>query len=417
MRKKESYEVFTPRQSEVNWDMYVHRSHHEKMLRRWLKETMHGFIFGESGSGKTWLYKNFFSQERINYRVANCTLAASKGSLRSEIFSVCMPGNTSTKKGYSETKDASIGLPGAIGAGVCHEGVYDILQQDALLTAFKQLSKESKGWDGSVIILDNVETIFDSADLMDELADIIVLLDDERYSKHNVKFLIVGVPCGVIEYFSKSKNRSSVGNRITELPSVSGFTIEETTQVVEKGFNTMLDADLSSLVLKGLAGKIHEITLGVPQRVHEYCLSLSYECEDNESWAINKEVLMAADIDWLTKGLRESYAAIEHHFSGNKGQKRRKQVLFTIGQYKGHQFSTSEIGELLRDQFTATEMNSDSGVGSILSRLTKGDSPILMLNKINGTYSFCDPRHIMCLRLILDKKQDESIEKRVFLRH
>lgn len=91
--------------------------------------------------------------------------------------------------------------------------------------------------------------------------------------------------------------------------------------------------------------------------------------------------------------------------------------MFTIGQYKGHQFSTSEIGALLREQFPATEISSDSGVGSILSRLTKGDSPILTLNKINGTYSFCDPRHIMCLRLILNKKSDESIEKRVFIRH
>lgn len=225
-----------------------------------------------------------------------------------------MPENTSTKTGYSETKDASVGLPGIAGAGVSHEGNYDILQQDALLTAFKKLSEESKGWDGSVIILDNVETIFKNANLMNELADIIILLDDERYSKYNVKFLIVGAPCGVIEYFSKSKNRSSVSNRITELPSVSRFTIEETTQVVEKGFNTMLSAGFSDLVLQGLAGKIHKITLGVPQRVHEYCLSLSYECENNKNWTINKEALMLADIDWLTKGLRESYAAIEHYF-------------------------------------------------------------------------------------------------------
>jgi len=417
MKRKEPHEVFTPRQSEVNLDMYVHRPYHEKMLKRWLKETMHGFIFGESGSGKTWLYKNFFDQEKINYRTANCTLSESKGSLRSEILSACMPENFPTKTGYIETKGANVGLPGLVGAGIGHQANYDMLQPDALLTAFKQLHSESKGWHGSVIVLDNVETIFGNSTLMDELAHMIILLDDERYSKYSVKFLIVGVPCGVIEYFSKSRNRSSVSNRITELPSVSGFTIAETTEVVEKGFNTMLGADFSDLVLQGLAGKAHEITLGVPQRVHEYCLSLSYECEDRKNWAINKEVLMAADVDWLTKGLRESYAAIENHFSGAKGQTRRNQVLFIIGQCKGHQFSTSEVGGLLRKQFTATEINSDSGVGSILSRLTKGQSPILTFNKINDTYSFCDPRHIMCLRLILDKQKDESIQKRVFIRH
>lgn len=416
MKKKEPHEVFTPRQAEVNMEMYVHRPYHEKMLRRWLKETMHGFVFGESGSGKTWLYKNLFKQEQINYKVANCTLAVSKGSLRKEIFSVCMPANTSIKTSYAETKDASIGAFG-IGAGLSHEGEYELLQQDKLLDAFEELSKNSRGWHGSVIVLDNVETIFSNTEIMDELADIIILLDDERYSKYKVKFLIVGVPCGVIEYFSKSKNRSSVSNRINELPSVSGFTLEETKQVVEKGFNLMLGANFSKLELEGLAGKIFDITLGVPQRVHEYCLSLSYELEESGDWIVNNDVMQAADTDWLVKGLRESYAAIEHHFSGGNGQKRRKQVLFTIGQYKGHQFSTAEIGSLLRKSFPLTEINSDSGVGSILSRLTKGESPILTLNNISGTYSFCDPRHIMCLRLILAKKNDESIEKLVFIRN
>ena len=157
--------------------------------------------------------------------------------------------------------------------------------------------------------------------------------------------------------------------------------------------------------------------LGVPQRVHEYCLSLSYECEDNNAWAINKKVFLAADADWLTKGLRESYAAIEQHFSGGNGQTRRKQVLYTIGQHKGHQFNTSEVGTLLRKHFPSTELSSDSGVGSILSSLTKGESPILAVNNINGTYTFCDPRHIMCLRLILNKKQDDTVVKRVFTRN
>lgn len=215
--KRRPAQVFTPRRSEVNQDMYIHRGRHEKILLRWLEGSMHGFIFGESGNGKTWLYKNVFTEQRVNYRVANCTLSESKGSLRNEIYSVCMPENTVLKVGYNEKKDAGLDAVFA-SASISHEGKYEILQQDRLLAAFKKLSEESKGWGESVIILDNVETIFSNEKLMDELADIIILLDDERYSKYNVKFLLVGVPCGVIEYFSKSKNRSSVGNRITELP-------------------------------------------------------------------------------------------------------------------------------------------------------------------------------------------------------
>lgn len=413
---KKPNEVFTPRQSEVNVDMYVSRPYHEKMLRRWLDETMHGFIFGESGSGKTWLYKNFFSLLRVNYKVANCALAASKGSLRNEIFSVCCPNETSIKTGYTESKETSVSAFGVLNGGVAHEGVFEVRQEDVLIKSFRRLHGEVVGWGRSVIVLDNVETIFSNEKIMEELAEIIMLLDDDRYSKFDVKLLLVGVPCGVIEYFSKSKNRSSVSNRITELPSVSGFTLKETEQVIRKGFNELLGAEFSDLILSGLAGRVFDITIGVPQRVHEYCLGLAYECEEDNYSHISKEMLDNADTDWLTKGLRESYSVIEQHFSNGNGQVRRKQVLYVIGQHKGHQFSTTEIGNKLRVEFPSEAPESDSGVGSILSSLTKGNSPILAKNEINGSYMFRDPRHIMCLRIILAKNKDGSIEKRAFVR-
>ena len=49
---------------------------------------------------------------------------------------------------------------------------------------------------------------------MDELANIILLLDDERYSIYKVYFLLVGTPNGVLQYFRKTKNTESVSNRI-----------------------------------------------------------------------------------------------------------------------------------------------------------------------------------------------------------
>lgn len=412
-QKREASDVFTPRNSEVNNEMYVHRIKHEKSLARWLKESMHGFIFGESGNGKTWLYKKVFDENDIKYVVANCTLASSKGSLRNEIFSSCMPDTTSIKTSYSETREAGLDITIA-NAGVSHEANYEVLSEDKLITAFRQISTTAS--QPSVIILDNVETIFNNMTLMDELADIIILLDDSRYAKYKVKFLIVGVPCGVIEYFSKSKNRSSVGNRITELPSVSGFTPEETHEIIEKGFNRYLFSNFSALAIEGIAARIHSKTLGVPQRVHEYCLSLYYALEDNDS-PPNQKVFDEAEAHWLEKGLRESYSVIEQHFSVSDGQVRRRQVLYTIGQINGHQFTTSNIGESIRKDFPSTSINADSGIGSILSSLAQGDSPLLIKNNVTNSYSVSDPRHIMCLRVILKRQSDESVVKRAFKRN
>jgi hypothetical protein len=413
---KKPTEVFTPRQAEVNNDIYIHRAKHEKSLIRWLDNTMHGFIFGESGNGKTWLYKKVFSEHRINYKIANCTLAASKGSLRAEIFSACMPENTPIKMSYSETKEAGIEAVFA-SAGVAHEGTYEITQEDKLLTSFKAISKTSNYDKPSVIVLDNIETIINNPAIMDELADMIILLDDERYAKYKVKFLIVGVPIGVIEYFSRSKNRSSVSNRITELPSVSGFTQNETIEIVKKGFNELLKLDLSNLVIEGIGRRVYNRTLGVPQRVHEYCLALYYALEDND-WNPNQTSFEEADINWLEQGLRESYAAIEKHLTGAEGQNRKRQVLFTIGLFQSHQFTTTDIGETLRRTFTSEQITSDSGIGQILSGLTKGESPIIKQNKITKAYSVTDPRHIMCLRAMLRKNDDdETIVKCGFRRN
>jgi hypothetical protein len=49
--RKEISEVFTPRRSEVNADMYVQRPLHEKSLMRALQRDSHALIFGESGKG------------------------------------------------------------------------------------------------------------------------------------------------------------------------------------------------------------------------------------------------------------------------------------------------------------------------------------------------------------------------------
>jgi ABC-type Mn2+/Zn2+ transport system ATPase subunit len=73
--------------------MYVARPIHEKSLSRALKRNSHTLIFGESGNGKSWLYKKVLYSEDINYVVANCANASRIGSLTQEICkSIISPG-------------------------------------------------------------------------------------------------------------------------------------------------------------------------------------------------------------------------------------------------------------------------------------------------------------------------------------
>lgn len=55
--KKSVADVFTPRNPEVNESMYIHRQQHERSFLRALDDGRHLVLLGESGNGKTWLYR------------------------------------------------------------------------------------------------------------------------------------------------------------------------------------------------------------------------------------------------------------------------------------------------------------------------------------------------------------------------
>ena len=81
-------EVFTPRRTEVNREIYVDRLDLEKSLIRALNGSLHAIIFGESGSGKSWLYKKVLSDISAKVATANCANASRLGSLTEEIKQV-----------------------------------------------------------------------------------------------------------------------------------------------------------------------------------------------------------------------------------------------------------------------------------------------------------------------------------------
>jgi hypothetical protein len=183
---------------------------------------MHSLLFGESGNGKSWMYKKVLEQNKIPYRVANCANASRFKSLTSALVSVLVPTGAAQKTGYSENKEASIKAVVAEGKLV-HQSQYKLQLDEPLAQAFAEF-RQSVGDGPAVIVLDNLESIFSNSERMEELADIVILLDDEQYAKYSIKFLVVGVPNGVLEYFAKTKNLESVSNRIEELPKVSGLT-------------------------------------------------------------------------------------------------------------------------------------------------------------------------------------------------
>lgn len=406
-------EVFTPRSPKVNLKTYVPRLDLERSLVRAINGSMHALLFGESGNGKSWMYKKVLEQNLILYEVVNCANASRLKSLTSAISAKLVPAGTAQKTGYTENKEASIKAIVA-DAKLTHQNQYKVQPTEAFeetLAAFRQ-----KRGDGvAVIVLDNLESIFANSERMDELADLIILLDDAQYAQYNIKFLIVGVPNGVLEYFAKTKNLESVSNRIEELPKVSGLTVPMVRTLVRTGFNELLRFSLGAQVLDQIASHIHHMTMGVAQRVQEYCEKLAYQIDDAKG-IFRPELLEAADREWLRQGMRQGYTVVESHLNSKRTTvSRRNQVIYCIGKTKSHQIDSNKITEKVREEFPETVTDTNMGIGSILSDLTTGDSPLLRKNPKTNEYRVVDPRYIMCIRIMLRKDANSNaVEKLSF---
>ncbi|WP_462379767.1 AAA family ATPase [Pseudomonas sp. Marseille-QA0892] len=411
--RKEITEVFTPRQGEVNTKMYVDRPLHERSLTRALKRNSHTLLFGDSGNGKSWLYKKVMKENGIPYVVANCANASRMKSITQEVCNCLVEPGTVTKLGFSEEKAAEVSAYFAKG-GVKHSGNYDVSQEEPLLKAFKMFSGTTP--DRKIIVLDNLESIFNSKELMDELADIVILLDDDRYASCNINILIVGVPNGVLQYFSETKNLESVSNRIQEVEKVASLDSGQVMEIIRKGFD-QLSIKITGQTLIDLSDHVWDVTLGIAQRVHEYCECLAYEIEDN-AWKFDKALLQKADLSWLKQGLRQSYHVIETHLNSREtAVARRNQVIYCIAKIRQHQFDSNDIDALIRKEFPTTIPETNMGIGSILGELAKGDSPLLNRNDRNNSYSVRDPRYLMCIRVALYKDQvSEKVVKKQFSR-
>lgn len=404
-------EVFTPRSSNVNLKTYVPRLDLERMLLRSVEGSMHSLLFGESGNGKSWLYKKVLDQNLIQYRVANCANASRLKSLTQEIVSALVPSGTAQRVGFSENKEATVKAFIAEGKFV-NQNQYKLQLDDPLAVAFSNF-RGSIGTQAAVIVLDNLESIFNNSDLMNELADILILLDDDRYSKYNIKFIIVGVPNGVLEYFAKTKNLESVSNRIEELQKVSGMTLAMVATLLRTGFNELLKYNINPTEIDEIAQHIHFVTMGVAQRVQEYCEKLAYQIEDNRNY-YTSELLKKTDRDWLVLGMRQGYTVVESHLNSKRTTiSRRNQIIYCIGKIKNHQLDSSKITEQLREEFPETVSETNMGVGSILAELSTGESPMLKKNPKTNEYRIVDPRYIMCIRIMLRLNPTSNIVEKL----
>lgn len=406
-KNKKPEEVFTPRSTDVNEAMYVNRPELEQALERGLRSGMHLLIYGESGSGKTWLYKKVLKNLEVKVYVANLANSRRFGSINDEFRNLVNSYQQPKEKSYIETKKATVNAVAASGE-LQHQAEYVFGEKEPFENCLNHL-REISGNDRVVLVLDNLEAIREDQNLVTELANVITLLDDERYSRYKINLLIVGVPGDLRQYFQATPNLLTVANRIRELPEVSRMTTEQCNNLIHQGFVAELKYTIEEI--DSVIKHISWVTDRLPQRIQDYCLELAFLGENNGR-KIDVNLLEQADKFWLKQSLAVNYAVIESMMNTlDTGVGRRNQTLYSLGLVETEEFKGSDIEEILREEFAVSTDSRTLNLPKILGELVTRNKNAIIKRSPNG-YCFSDPKYRMCLRAMLRKSNDsDSVEK------
>ncbi len=407
--------VFTPRSAIVNPAMYIDRPAHQRDLKRAVEGSLHAILCGESGGGKSWLYRHVAQVEDWTTFYANAGNAARQKTLTGTIALAIHDEGDREWIEYTQKLDSKLGAFG-IGAGTEAGRKYEVKTKEMLLKAFKA-AREKAGSGIAVLVIDNLEAIFGKPDLMEELGNIVLLLDDPDYAIHKIKILLVGVPAEVVEYYQRIDNLETVSNRLQEIPAVTGMNWGQIDDFVRRGFVGQLKVKLAAEEVTLIAKHVENVTLGIAQRLHEYCEILAYNIQDSE-WLFDRSLLQSADQKFLATCLKKAYAVVDSSMNERKTKAgRRNQVLFALGNIKITEFDVPVVERIVRAEFPASTKDTTLAVGQMLSDLATGDAPLLRRASKGANFRFADPRYLMCIRVMLRKSPDgEKVLKRTFRR-
>jgi hypothetical protein len=405
---KKSYkpeEIFTPRAASVNEFMYVDRSELEENLIRHAQGTRHLILHGESGNGKTWLYKKVFSDIDVPYLVVNLANASRLGSLQAAIKDKIVklsPDERLSQKVIQKSAGADAAV---INANYSDSKIFEVVQREPLEALMMLLHREAHA-QKSLIVLDNFEQIVGNAVLIKELSDAMILLDDEDYAKFNVRFCIVGVPSEIRDYLASHSAIETVSNRLVELPEVARLSQSEAHSLVTRGFGA-LKIVASEDVIKEIVWKTDRIA----QHLHELGLECA-QCVYGKGGNLDREKLTVALGYWVNSSLSAVREVVDQHLNARDTKAgRRNQVIYALGCLKIEDFKYTDVEEAVRHEFSANTQGVTLNVTQTLSALAKGDFPVIKRVPKGDAYRFVNPKVKIAIRVLLRKSEAGKAEK------
>lgn len=392
-------DVFTPRAAAVNPRTYVSRPDLERALVLALRLPKHIVIHGESGSGKTWLYKKVLADLGYHVEVANMGLCAGLGSI-SEVLrtNVCREMPTATE----HTRVVDGGIPGVAKVGVTQK---ETAQQfsDPFLQALQAVRKRANEKE-ACLVFDNLEQVVQRSELVRELAGYLLLLDDQRYADTEVKILLVGTSAEIRALIAQIKTSAPVANRISEIPEVARLSVEQAREFAENGLFELLGCELAEDgddYKAKITSRVSFFSDRIPLHLQELCFYLASSAEENQ-WLINEDLLEKALKEWIKSSLVADVARVQSNLNSIATKiGRRNQVLYCLGKINKYDFAVADVESAVKHYFPNSSTGVLLNIPQILSDLATSEHPLIRRNPNSNHYRFIDPKYRIVVRWLL----------------
>ncbi|QYJ06405.1 AAA family ATPase [Qipengyuania flava] len=400
-------DVFTPRAHELNQRTYARRDELETALKDAMLGHKYIIVHGESGNGKTWLYKKVFEELSTPCTVINLAKLITEKSLNAVISSKL--GELGYEEQTSQTQELDAGAkPGGIGANYKHKYTYEGRQIGAIEALALHL-KKLHGKPG-VVVLDNFEQIISKDNYVEEIAALIISADEDVIASTGIKFLIVGTPTNIMEMLSKVSDASTIANRFVEIPEVARLGLAESRYIMSQGFEKHLDTTF--IIDKNkLYREISYKTDGIAQQVQELCLQIAINAS-KEGGKITEKTLIQSEKQWLNATLSADRNAVIGHMNSQETKVGRKdQTIYCLGHMPKEEFKLTDVENEVRRTFSVPHTKS-LNIPQILADFQKGSHPIIRKSPRNSHYSFRSPKYKMVIRSMLYLDEDQKVRIR-----
>ncbi|WHQ85118.1 AAA family ATPase (plasmid) [Tritonibacter mobilis] len=391
--------------------MYVPRPEHERALRRGIQTGYNIVLFGDSGCGKSWLYKKVFKDERIYYRTLDFSSSENVDEVDFQMLELVSSYEEWQDKERKQTDSIDF-KPARMGAGRQGEVVQERIDRSPFFQVVTSIRSHA-GKRTAYLVLENLEYILDKPDIVRRIQKMLLALDDPDLGRSKVRICLVGVPSEIKEILSDGNRFQTISNRVYEVPELSKLDRKSVDLLILRGLEQELDYEVESKTF--CCGKIAFATYQIPQYVHDVCLHVALRAEDEHN-IVTPDLIDGAVQDWVMSNSRQGVEFIRKWIMADRSQKSvRAKTMFAISRLDKHFFEAEDVTRMMRQEFPRTFGSSQIQSLRTLRKMAEGNDKFLKTDAERLLFRVATPHLRSALRACLKKViKPEGVEVKKF---